>query len=236
MALYEKADASSIGDSALRLLQKKIISGELKAGEWLMPERELAEQMGISRGSLHQAILALEYQGFVSIIPRKGTVVCDYRKHPTPQSLSVIMSYGSTELDESIFGDMMNFRIWMESECARLACENIYESTLYEMESIVSALLNAADADRTELIYRFHYRLIQASGNSIFNMIFRGFEPAIRSLTEKSYGLMGTDINASAEKMRNLITCIKAKDEKAASVAATALLSHGISQLKTQYE
>ena len=236
MALYEKADASSIGDSALRLLQKKIISGELKAGEWLMPERELAEQMGISRGSLHQAILALEYQGFVSIIPRKGTVVCDYRKHPTPQSLSVIMSYGSTELDESIFGDMMNFRIWMESECARLACENIYESTLYEMESIVSALLNAADADRTELIYRFHYRLIQASGNSIFSMIFRGFEPAIRSLTEKSYGLMGTDINASAEKMRNLITCIKAKDEKAAPAAATALLSHGISQLKTQYE
>lgn len=235
MALFEKVDASSIGDSALQLLQKKIISGELKAGEWLMPERELAEQMGISRGSLHQAILALEYQGFVSIIPRKGTVVCDYRKHPTPQSLSVIMSYGSTELDESIFGDMMDFRIWMESECARLACTNIYESTLYEMESIVSALLNA-EADRTELIYRFHYRLIQASGNSIFSMIFRGFERAIRGLTEKSYGLMGTDINASAEKMRNLITCIKAKDEKAASAAATALLSHGISQLKTQYE
>lgn len=235
MALFEKVDASSIGDSALRILQKKIISGELKAGEWLMPERELAEQMGISRGSLHQAILALEYQGFVSIIPRKGTVVCDYRKHPTPQSLSVIMSYGSTELDESIFGDMMNFRIWMESECARLACTNIYESTLYEMESLISALLNI-DADRTELIYRFHYRLIQASGNSIFSMIFRGFEPAIRGLTEKSYGVMGTDINATAEKMRQLIACIKAKDEKAASAAAAALLSHGISQLKTQYE
>ena len=235
MTLFEKVDASSIGDSALRILQKKIISGELKAGEWLMPERELAEQMGISRGSLHQAILALEYQGFVSIIPRKGTVVCDYRKHPTPQSLSVIMSYGSTELDESIFGDMMNFRIWMESECARLACTNIYESTLYEMESLISALLNI-DADRTELIYRFHYRLIQASGNSIFSMIFRGFEPAIRGLTEKSYGVMGTDINATAEKMRQLIACIKAKDEKAASAAAAALLSHGISQLKTQYE
>ena len=235
MTLFEKVEASSIGDSALQLLQKKIISGELKAGEWLMPERELAEQMGISRGSLHQAILALEYQGFVSIIPRKGTVVCDYRKHPTPQSLSVIMSYGSTELDESIFGDMMNFRIWMESECARLACTNIYESTLYEMESLISALLNI-DADRTELIYRFHYRLIQASGNSIFSMIFRGFEPAIRGLTEKSYGVMGTDINATAEKMRQLIACIKAKDEKAASAAAAALLSHGISQLKTQYE
>lgn len=235
MNSFDELDFRSLGETVLQLLQKKIISGELQPGEWLMPEREMAEQMGISRGSLHQAILALEYQGFVSIIPRRGTVVCDYRKHPTPQSLSVIMSYGSAELDESIFGDMMSFRIWMESECARLACKNIYESTLYEMESIVSSLLRD-NADRTELIYRFHYHLTQASGNSIFSMIFRGFEPAIKSLTEKSYSVMGTDINGAAEKMRKLIGCIRAKDEKAAADAAVELLSHGISQLKTQYE
>ena len=231
----DRVDAGSRGNAVLQLLQKKIISGELKPGEWLMPEREMAEQMGISRGSLHQAILALEYQGFVSIIPRRGTMVCDYRKHPTPQSLSVIMSYGSTELDESIFGDMMNFRIWMESECARLACTNIYESTVCEMESIVASLLRE-DADRTELIYRFHYRLTQASGNSIFSMIFRGFESTVKGLTEKSYAVMGTDINETAEKMRKLLSCIKAKDEQSAAAAAVELLSHGISQLKTQYK
>lgn len=234
MTRYEKVNAASLGDAVLHLLQKKIISGELKAGDWLAPEREMAEQMGISRGSLHQAILALEYQGFVSIIPRKGTVVCDYRKHPTPQSLSVIMSYGSAELDQNIFGDMMNFRIWMESECARLACTNIYDSTLAEMESIISELLHE-DADRTELIYRFHYRLTQASGNSIFSMIFRGFEPAIKSLTEKSYAVMGTDIKETSEKMRKLLRSIKEKDEKAAVNAVVELLSHGIDQLKTQY-
>lgn len=235
MRSFDKAEASSLGDTVLQLLQKKIISGELQPGDRLLPEREMAEQMGISRGSLHQAILALEYQGFVSIIPRRGTVVCDYRKHPTPQSLSVIMSYGSTELDESIFGDMMNFRIWMESECARLACGNIYESTIDEMENIIAALL-CEGADRTELIYRFHYHLTQASGNSIFSMIFRGFEPAVRGLTEKSYSVMGTDINETAGKMRKLLGCIKAKDEQAAAAAAVELLSHGISQLKTQYE
>lgn len=235
MTSYDKMVSGSLGDTVLHDLQKRIISGELQPGEWLLPERELAEQMGISRGSLHQAILALEYQGFVSIIPRRGTVVCDYRKHPTPQSLSVIMSYGSTELDESIFADMMNFRLWMERECARLACTNIYESTVYEMESIIASLLRE-DADRTELIYRFHYHLTQASGNSIFSMIFRGFEPAVKGLTEKSYAVMGTDINETVEKMRRLIGCIKQKDEQAAADAAVELLSHGISQLKTQYE
>ena len=235
MALYEKIDTSSVGDAVLRQLQKKILSGELKAGDWLPPERDMAEQIGVSRGSLHQAILALEYQGFVSIIPRRGTVVCDYRKAPTPQSLSVIMSYGSADLEQHIFADMMNYRIWMEKECARLACSNIYDSTLMEMETIIARLLND-DADPTELIYKFHYRLVQASGNSIFNMIFRGFEPAIRSLTERSYSEMGTDIPERAMKMKTLINCIRARDEAAAEAAAEALLSHGIDRLRTQYE
>lgn len=235
MVLYEKINSSSLGDKVLGLLQKKILSGELKAGDWLPPEREMAERMGISRGSLHQAILALEYQGFVSIIPRKGTVVCDYRKHPTPQSLPVIMSYSSAELEQNIFADMMAYRIWMEKECARLACSNIYESTIIEMEAIISRLLNG-DADVTELIYEFHYRLVQASGNSIFSMIFRGFEPAIRGLTEQSYRVMGADISESVAKMKALLDCIRAGDEAAAQTAAEALLSHGIDRLRTQYE
>ena len=114
MNLYENNSAQSISSAFLQELHKQIFSGELHAGDWLPPERDMAEQMGISRGSLHQAILALSHQGFVSIIPRRGTVVNDYRKNPTPQSLSVIMSYDSAELEHSIFADMMDFRVWLE--------------------------------------------------------------------------------------------------------------------------
>jgi len=235
MNLYEKPGNGSLGDNVLRQLQKKIISGELKSGDWLPPEREMAESMGISRGSLHQAILALEYQGFVSIIPRKGTVVCDYRKHPTTQSLAVIMSYSSTELDKSLFVDMMDYRIWMERECARLACTNIYDSTLFEMSAIASSLCGV-ESNVVDLIFRFHYLLTQASGNSIFSMIFRGFEPAVRSLTQQSFEIMGTDLKETAQLMKELIKCIERKDEQAAEKAVVTLLSHGIDQLKAQYK
>lgn len=235
MNLYDKPNGESLGDSVLHRLQKKIISGELRSGDWLPPEREMAGQMGISRGSLHQAILALEYQGFVSIIPRKGTVVCDYRKHPTPQSLAVIMSYSSTELDKSIFADMMDYRIWMERECARLACTNIYESTLFEMSTIASSLCGV-ESDVVDLIFRFHYLLTQASGNSIFSMIFRGFEPAVRGLTQQSFEIMGTDLKETAQLMKELVKCIENKDEKAAENTVVRLLSHGIDQLKSRYQ
>jgi len=235
MNLYEKPSSDSLGETVLRQLQKKIISGELKCGDWLPPEREMAEKMGISRGSLHQAILALEYQGFVSIIPRKGTVVCDYRKHPTPQSLAAIMSYSSAELEQNIFSDMMDYRIWMERECARLACTNIYDSTLLEMRTIASSLCGEG-SDVVDLIFRFHYRLTQASGNSIFSMIFRGFEPAIRSLTQQSFQIMGTDLKETAQLMKELVRCIENKDEQTAENTVVRLLGHGIDQLKTQYK
>lgn len=235
MKLFEKPYSESLGESVLHQLQKRIISGELKCGDWLPPEREMAEQMGISRGSLHQAILALEYQGFVSIIPRKGTVVSDYRKHPTPQSLAVIMSYSSAELDKNIFLDMVDYRIWMERECARLACTNIYDSTLLEMRTIASSLCGV-EADVVDLIFRFHYLLTQASGNSIFSMIFRGFEPAVRSLTQQSFEIMGTDPKETAQLMKELVKCIENKDEQAAENTVVRLLSHGIDQLKSLYQ
>lgn len=235
MKHFDPIGTPSLGDAVLSALQKKILSGQLKAGDWLPPEREMAEQMGVSRGSLHQAILALEYQGFVSIVPRKGTVVCDYRKHPTPQSLAVIMNYSAAELDRSIFADMMDFRMWLETECARRACFNIYESTLQEMRDVAKAVTKE-DVDLTALTFRFHYLLTQASGNSIFSMIFRGFEPAISSLTEQRYRIEREDIAELSAAMEQVTDCIAQKRPEEAAAAVESMLRHGIGFLEKRYD
>ena len=59
-----------------------------------------------------------------------------------------------------------------------LACENIYDSTYAEMEGCIDALEQGDDPE--EQVYQFHYRLTQASGNGIYSMFFRAFEPVIR--------------------------------------------------------
>lgn len=235
MKHFEPIAKPSLSDAVLAELQKKILSGELKAGDWLPPERDMAASMEVSRGSLHQAILALEYQGFVSIVPRKGTVVCDYRKHPTPQSLAVIMNYSSTELDRHIFGDMMAFRIWLETECARLACTNIYESTEQEMRDVIRAL-DAEGADLTALTVRFHYLLTQASGNGVYSMIFRACEPAICALTEKRYSIERQDLPQLKERMTRVVDCIRDNKPQEAADTVSAMLRHGIGFLESGYE
>lgn len=233
--IFNKLNAPSLQETVVKSLLGKILSGELKPGQWLPAERDMAEQMGVSRSSLHQAILSLNSDGFLKIIPRRGIMVNDYRKHPTPQSLATLMSYSSTELDYSLFADMMDARIWLETECARLACTHIYESTMEEMQKLVLAM-KEPDANVGELVYEFHYKLTQASGNSIYGMIYRGFESIIRTLIYRHYEVCPSDRAVSAELHQKVLDAISARDEEMAKKAIRNILTRGIEVLSKKYK
>lgn len=232
---FDKLKGTSLMESVVHSLLSKILSGDLKAGDRLPPERDMAEKMGVSRSSVHLAVLELAGKGFLEIIPRRGTVVCDYRKHPTPGSLPLLMSYGSVELEQELFSDMMETRLLLETESARLACSNIYESTFQEMQEILEAL-ERSDADVTDLLYGFHYRLVQASGNSIYSMIFRGFEPILRSLIALHYNVQANDLPESVKRRQELLDAIRNKDEELASHLTREIISQGIGVIETQYD
>ncbi|MBO6040815.1 MAG: FadR family transcriptional regulator [Oscillospiraceae bacterium] len=231
---YEKGSTASLIDTIYQTLLARILSGELQPGDWLPAERELAEQMSVSRSSLHNALTQLESEGFVSVEPRRGTIVTDYRKHPTPQSLSAVMNYSSFQIDEPLFRDLMALRLLVETECTRLACTNFYDTTLAEMREIAD-LLEAEDADLAELIYRYHYLLTQASGNSVYSMIFRGFETVIKVLVDRHYSLQAVDIREAAAMHRELADHIERRDEAAAADCIRRILLQGVSVLEGFY-
>ena len=232
---FEKIGATSLTDTIYKSLLGKILSGEWKPGDWFPAERDIAEQMGVSRSSLHHAVLQLERDGFVYVLPRRGTQVADYRKKPTPQSLSAIMTYGSEELDEPLFHDLMDIRRWVEVESARRACTNIYESTLREMREIANRLA-AENVGVPQLIYRYHYMLTQASGNSIFAMMFRAFEPVLMVLITRHYSLQAVDLQEAADMHKELLDHIEAKDEDAAANCVERILAQGVNVLERKYK
>lgn len=234
MTDFEKVSPISLAESAAGILRGKILSGELKAGDRLPAERDMAEQMGISRSSLHQAVMELEYEGFVSIVPRRGTVVRDYRKQPTPQSLEALMNYGSLEVDRALFNDMMDFRLWLETECARLACTHSFPGTLDEMQEIADNL-EKPGADISDLLYSFHYKLTQASGNSIYSMIFRGFEQVLRASMEHHYSVKADDIRYSAAQRRLLLQLIRENRPEEAAECVRGIICQGITVLEERY-
>lgn len=234
MAAFEKINAPSLKEICVQAILTRILSGELKPGDRLPAERELAEAMGISRSSVNHGIMELENMGFLTITPRRGTIVNDYRTHPTPQSLAAVMRYSSVEMEESLFSDLMATRLLIEGESARLACRNIYPSTLEKMQSLVDELSQNPD-DPTEILYRFHYYLTAASGNSIYCMIYRGFETVLRTLIRQHYSMRSADIEESTRLHRQLLDAIQSQDELHAKELACQIITQGITVLHERY-
>lgn len=77
---FAKLSAPSLKDLFVQQLQGMILSDELPMGTQLPPERELAQQMQVSRAVVNGGLAELAQQGFLEVRPRQGTFVADYRR------------------------------------------------------------------------------------------------------------------------------------------------------------
>lgn len=78
MAEYlKKINRSSVVQRVIDRLTEAIVSGELKPGDRIPTEMELAEQMGVARNSIREAVKILVYIGVLEIRRADGTFVCD---------------------------------------------------------------------------------------------------------------------------------------------------------------
>lgn len=84
---FEQLYAPSLKELFVQKLQGMILSGELPMGEKLPSERELCQQMGVSRAVVNGGITELARQGFLEVRPRQGAYVADYRRDGNMETL-----------------------------------------------------------------------------------------------------------------------------------------------------
>lgn len=129
-------------------LREAIISGVLIPGERLM-EIQLAEEMGVSRTPVREAIRKLELEGFVVMIPRKGAYV--------------------SGISMKDIADVFELRAALEGLAAGLAAERVTEEELEQLERILVKLgecVQNNDLEQlVELDTEFHDTLFKASRN-----------------------------------------------------------------------
>lgn len=175
-------DTSNLKEGFINYMQGQILSGALKPGDRIPPERALALQYGISRGSVNQGILDLERMGFLKIVPRKGTFVAEYLKKATPDTVTAIMGYDSDYMSSSLFKDLMDMRILIERECVSLACRKMNREIREKLCERNDAVFGA-DADKVaDALYDYHCCICEVSGNAAYLMIFQSFEKMMRKL------------------------------------------------------
>lgn len=174
-------------DSFADQLKTLILSGRIKVGDKLPPERELAENYGISRCSVNQGLLDLERAGFIRIEPRKGAYVAEYFENATPETLAAIMNYDADLVDRRLFTDLMEMRILVECECARLTCANRRGEVLDALHTSAERLFSADDESLVDAIYGFHRCVVRSTGNLAYALIFQSFETLLRRLISVRY-------------------------------------------------
>ena len=187
---FEDLQAESLKDIFVKKIEELIISGKIKIGEQLPAEREIASQMGISRTIVHSGLIELAVKGFITIQPRRGTVVNDYRTCGTLAVLNSLMNYSEGEIDEKLLNSIISTRYLIEVENARLAALNRSHEDLLILKKIIDHenlkdrkdLKNVIDSDFT-----FHHTISMATGNMIYPLIIKSFEPIYKNLTSNFF-------------------------------------------------
>src|SRR5215469_12426970 len=86
-AMYKLVQTSRLYEQIVQQIEESIRKGALKAGDQLPAERELAEQFGVSRTAVREAVKALREKGLVEAYPGKGTFITSGSSNPMRQSI-----------------------------------------------------------------------------------------------------------------------------------------------------
>jgi len=150
-----------IADQIAALIER----GEYGPLERLPPERDLAKQLGVSRPSVREALIALEVEGYVEVRVGSGVYVVG----PPPASASPPLAEDSGPFE------LIKARWLIEAECAALAAKQATRAQIRAMEEA----LDQMDADRERDVIPlasdrlFHLRIAEASGNSALALVVK---------------------------------------------------------------
>jgi GntR family transcriptional repressor for pyruvate dehydrogenase complex len=137
----------------------------LKPGDQLPAERELAEQFGVSRTAVREAVKALREKGLVEAYPGKGTFITNGSSNPMRQSLDRMMRSAQVDATSSL----VEVREILEPEIAALAAVRATEENLNSLREAV-AVMDAAKRDPDAYIEAdldFHLELAEAAANPL---------------------------------------------------------------------
>jgi DNA-binding GntR family transcriptional regulator len=152
-------ERKSLADSAYALLKDQIIDNRLPPGSQKL-EEELALQLGMSRTPVREAIIRLEREGFVEVVPRRGVRVRALTKRDVREITEVLTC--------------------LESQAAeRLAGRRLAPEEMARLEQAIAGMdvaLEAEDSDAwAQADYRFHRLLIELCGNRHLEQIATNF-------------------------------------------------------------
>ena len=195
---YENKDYGSLSEKVYRFLRDGIAEGRYQTGD-CMVEMKIAEELGVSRTPVREALKQLELEDLVSSHPNRGVVV---------KGLS------SEDLQ-----DVSTIRHLLEGQAAFWAAQRVSDTQLSELREVVELMeFYTAKSDVAHLVAldtRFHELIYEASGSRTIRHILASLHHNIRKARQSSLTLPDRALYSLAEHKR-IFQAIERKDAPAA--------------------
>jgi len=209
-------------------MKDRIIRGDLRPGTRLPPERELAEQLGVNRTTVREALHKLESMGLLQIKHGSGIFVKDFLESGSLE-LARHLLFLDGKVNVQALGNLQQLRRILVPEMSACAASNRSEKDLHELEGVVFA---SDDASLEERDWRVHNIIARASGNLLFVILLNAFTVLAHESARLYFGVEANR-QRSRKFHRDIYTAIKGRDAaKAKRIMAEVMKFAEVQTLK----
>ena len=190
----EANDQYSLRGRVFKRIREDILSGKYEQNEELR-ENTIAQELGVSRTPVREALRQLELEGLVTIIPNKGAYV--------------------NGISEKDIHDIYVIRSYMEGLCARWACEKMTDECLKELDEVVELTefyIRKANTEQiVELDNRFHELLYRACDSKWLDHMLTDFHHYVERVRMKSLADPERAVKSN-EEHRAIVEALRKRD------------------------
>jgi GntR family transcriptional repressor for pyruvate dehydrogenase complex len=219
--MYKIVRSSRLYEQIVQQVEESIHKGAMKPGDQLPPERELAQQFGVSRTAVREAVKALREKGLVEAYPGRGTFITDGTSYSMRQSLDRMLRVGQAEGS----GFLAEVREILEPEIAGMAATRADTEDLASMREQIRIMDEARkDPDAfIEADLDFHLTLAEAAANPI---ILSLIDSIVGLLREQRMGIFQVEGGPERGQYhhKKIMEAIEHKDSAGARAAMKAHL------------
>ena len=227
--MYLPIQLERLYEQIVSQIEQRILAGELKAGDQLPSENELAKQFRVSRTAVREAIKALREKRLVEIRAGRGTFIINGMPDAMRHSLGLLMRLGSV----NGFSNLVEVREILEPEIAALAATRItdeYITAMREAMEIMETALDNVDVF-AEADLDFHLALAEATQNPIIPVLVDSIIDLLRE-QRKRIGLVNGGLQRGQSHHKKILEAVIRRDPQA---ARQAMQDH-LEQVRTDSE
>ncbi|BAD39082.1 FadR/GntR family transcriptional regulator [Symbiobacterium thermophilum] len=179
MGRFERVSSQRIYQQIVDQITRMVQEGTLRPGDRLPPERQLAEEFGVSRSAVREALSALRMLGLVEARVGEGTFVT---QPPDERFISPLALVLTIEQSEAVGRELLELRAALEAESAALAAVRREAEDLAAMEEALGDMERDLQEGRlgAEADWRFHDAVASASGNSLLLQTMRSLSDTMK--------------------------------------------------------